>query len=155
MCKRLNITEEDRKKDVFLKKTETGVFFLVMNRKINTFNAKFVREINVLLDEVEKNEGPTALVTFGLSDRFFSTGIDLNFMKTLHPADIYNFILELIRLYGRMLAFPVPCIAMINGHAYAGGCMLSFSHDYRLDIYGGILWIIFGIFDKKNVKVDH
>jgi len=52
-------------------------------------------------------------------------------MKTLHPADIYNFILELIRLYGRMLAFPVPCIAMINGHAYAGGCMLSFSHDYR------------------------
>jgi len=129
--KKLNITEEDRKKDLFLKKTETGVFFLIMNRKINTFNANFVRAIHELLDEVEANEGPTALVTFGLSDKFFSTGIDLNFMMKLHPADTYSFVLELIRLFGRMLALSVPTIAMINGHAYAGGCMFSFSHDFR------------------------
>lgn len=31
-----------------------------------------------------------------------------------------------------MLALSVPCIAMINGHAFAGGCMFSFSHDYRV-----------------------
>lgn len=115
-----------------------------MNRKINTFNANFVRAIHELLDEVESNEGPTALVTFGLSDKFFSTGIDLNFMMKLHPADTYSFVLELIRLFGRMLALSVPTIAMINGHAYAGGCMFSFSHDFRSD---------FLLFTIKNMKI--
>lgn len=48
--KELNITVEELKKDVFLKKIETGVFFLVLNRKVNSFNIPFVREINRLLD---------------------------------------------------------------------------------------------------------
>ncbi len=49
---------------------------------MNSFTTKFVRLINELLDEVEKNEGPTTLVTFGLNEKFFSTGLDLNFLTT-------------------------------------------------------------------------
>jgi enoyl-CoA hydratase/carnithine racemase len=33
---------------------------------------------------------------------------------------------------GRLLCFPVPTIAAINGHAFAGGFMLAFAHDYRI-----------------------
>lgn len=47
---KLGITEEDLKQDAFLKKTETGVFFLIMNRKINTLNSKFIRLLHELLD---------------------------------------------------------------------------------------------------------
>ena len=73
----LKITEEDLKKEVFLKKNDKGVFFLVLNKKVNTFNFKFIREIHALLDKVEANEGPTSLITFGLNEKFYSTGIDL------------------------------------------------------------------------------
>ncbi|EAR85087.1 enoyl-CoA hydratase/isomerase (macronuclear) [Tetrahymena thermophila SB210] len=140
ICKQLNITEEERKQDVFLKKTESGVFFLVLNKKANTLSIPFIRKISELLDTVEENDGPTALVTFGLHEKFFSTGLDLNFMLSLEKEDIFSFILEVIRLYGRFLALAVPCIAMMNGHAYAGGCMLAFSHDYRImrDDFGQI-----------------
>lgn len=77
IIKKLNITSEDRKKDVFLKKLESGVCFLVLNKKVNTFTTNFIRQIHQLLNEVEAIDGPTALVTFGLNEKFFSTGIDL------------------------------------------------------------------------------
>jgi enoyl-CoA hydratase/carnithine racemase len=72
------------------------------------------------------------LITTGLSEKMFSTGIDLNFITTLNQHETYNFIGELIRLFGRLLAFSLPTIALINGHAIAGGCMLAFAHDYRI-----------------------
>jgi len=35
-------------------------------------------------------------------------------------------------LLGRMVAFSVPTVALLNGHAIAGGCLLSLTHDYRV-----------------------
>lgn len=32
----------------------------------------------------------------------------------------------------RLLSFPMPCIAAINGHAFGGGLAFAFSHDYRI-----------------------
>ena len=47
---------------------------MFLNRKANTFTHDFVRSINKALDQVEQNEGPTALVTVSLS-KFFSGGL--------------------------------------------------------------------------------
>ena len=41
-----------------------------------------------------------------------------------------------IRLLGRMQIFPCPTIAMISGHAFAGGCMFAMAHDYRYMVKG-------------------
>lgn len=81
---------------------------------------------------MEANEDATALVTVGNSEKFFSPGLDLKFMVGAHKDDVANFILEFIRLLGRLLAFPVPTIALVNGYAVAGGCMFAFAHDYRI-----------------------
>jgi enoyl-CoA hydratase len=52
-------------------------------------------------------------------------------LKPLNTHDQTNFILEFMRLLGRMLRLNVPTIAMLNGHAIAGGCMLALSCDWR------------------------
>lgn len=46
--------------------------------------------------------------------------------------DRNNFVLEFIRLLGRFLRLSIPSIALVNGHAVAGGCMLMFAHDWRI-----------------------
>ncbi len=32
----------------------------------------------------------------------------------------------------KFLRFPMITVAAINGHAYAGGLMFAFAHDYRI-----------------------
>lgn len=44
--------------------------------------------------------------------------MDLKFLTTLEGKGVYFFVLELIHLYGRLLAFSVPTIAVVNGHAF-------------------------------------
>lgn len=51
-----------------------------MNNKINTFDRSVIRNIHEKLDEVEANEGETALVTVGLNNKFYSTGLNLKYL---------------------------------------------------------------------------
>jgi enoyl-CoA hydratase len=138
----LSLTEEDLTHTVILKKhpKHEDLLFLLLNKKANTFTHDFVREIHSNLDIVESNVGRTLLIVTSLHPNIFSGGLDLNFLlvlnyfsikKPLSTYDHSNFILEFIRLLGRMLRLNVPSIAMLNGHAIAGGCMLALSCDWR------------------------
>ncbi len=41
-------------------------------------------------------------------------------------------ITDTIRLLGRLASFPMFTVAAINGHAFAGGAMLTLAHDARV-----------------------
>ncbi|RDB26425.1 Enoyl-CoA delta isomerase 3 [Hypsizygus marmoreus] len=78
----------------------------------------------------DKTGGKGALIIVGRrdQDKFFSNGLDIvnvipnpNFFPTT-----FNPLLT------RLLAFPIPTIAAINGHCYAGGFMLALACDYRV-----------------------
>lgn len=56
----------------------------MLNNNLNTFNRDYLRLIHKLLDEVENHEGPTALVTMGFNNKYFSTGMDLKFIAGLN-----------------------------------------------------------------------
>ncbi len=62
----MEINSEDLKNEAFVKKKE-NVLFLVMNKKVNSFNPKFIRALTKCIDEIESNHGETALVTVGLN----------------------------------------------------------------------------------------
>ena len=104
------------------------VFVLTLGDDENRFNADSVASINACLDEVEAADGPRAMVTTG-EGKFYSNGLDLDWMGSGAIDDPSAFVGDVLRLLGRVLAFPVPTVAAVNGHAFAGGAMLALAHD--------------------------
>ena len=85
-------------------------------------------------DEVEGSEGTAALVTTG-TGKFYSNGLDLDWMGAQPPEDVLStgaMVSDVIKLLGRVLAFPMYTVAAINGHAFAAGAMLALAHDTRV-----------------------
>jgi enoyl-CoA hydratase/carnithine racemase len=106
------------------------VFILRMTDGENRLNRSFVDGFSRALDEVEASVGEAALVTTG-ADRFYCTGLDLEWIASgaERPG---VFIADVQRLFARLLVFPVATVAAINGHAFAGGCLLALAHDFRV-----------------------
>lgn len=109
---------------------EGDVFVLRMTRGENRFNPEFIAAMNDALDRVEAHTGPSALVTVG-DGKFYSNGLDLAWMGT-EGVDAIAFVRTVHRLLGRVLAFPRPTVAALNGHAFAGGGMLALAHDFSV-----------------------
>lgn len=72
---------------------------------------------------------PGVVVTTSALPKFYSNGLDLAHAAARGP--IY-WTASLWALYRRLLAFPMPTVAWLNGHAFAGGLMLAMHHDYRV-----------------------
>jgi enoyl-CoA hydratase/carnithine racemase len=110
---------------------EGAVFVLTMRDGENRFNARFVAAWSSALDTIERAGGPAALVTTG-TGKFYSNGLDLDWLTGAGADGGAAFIRSFLALLGRFLALPLPTIAAINGHAFAGGGMLALTHDWRV-----------------------
>ncbi|KAK0932506.1 hypothetical protein LTR91_017797 [Friedmanniomyces endolithicus] len=67
------------------------------------------------------------ITTSGI-EKFYSNGLDLehaSFTPGFFPDALYA-------LWRRLLTYPMPTIALLNGHAFAGALMLAMMHDYRM-----------------------
>ena len=59
---------------------EGSVFVLTMQAVENRFNRQFLDEMNSALGSVEASSGPAALVTIGGQEKFYSNGLDLDWL---------------------------------------------------------------------------
>ncbi len=109
---------------------EGDVFILHLNAGENRFNGDNLAGINRALDEVENSAGPAALVTTG-EGKFFSNGLDLAWIMSQGPKG-GAFVADVVKLFARLVSFPVATVAAVNGHAFAGGAMLATAHDFRV-----------------------
>jgi enoyl-CoA hydratase/carnithine racemase len=96
----------------------------------NRFSFPFFDRVEEALADMEAAKGPGALVTVG-EGKFYSNGIDLDWVGT-SGVDLTAFIRRMHRFLARFLSFPMPTVAALNGHAFAGGGMLALSHDFRV-----------------------
>jgi len=80
--------------------------------------------------KANKDEGKGALIIVGRrdQDKFFSNGLD--FANSQKDPNFFRLTFD--PLLERILTFPIPTIAAINGHCFAGGLMLSMACDYRV-----------------------
>jgi len=116
---------------VNLRKMEE-VFVITMEAGENRFNPGFINAMNQALDQIERSSGPAALITIGGEEKFYSNGLDLAWLMGEGKNEWETFIPEVLKFLGRLMAFPVPTVAAMNGHAFAAGAMLALAHDYRV-----------------------
>jgi len=110
---------------------EGSVLILRLDAGENRFSPDAVAEINAKLDEVEKADGPKALVTTG-TGKFYSNGLDLDFMMKQERDGAGRYLASVLELLGRVLTFPCFTVAAVNGHAFGAGAQLALVHDLRL-----------------------
>jgi len=104
-----------------------AVFVLTLGDDENRFHPDRLIAINAALDEIEAAEGAKAVVTTG-AGKFYSNGLDLDFMAANPDASEANLV-DVHALFARVLAFPAPIVAAVQGHAFAAGAMLALAHD--------------------------
>lgn len=114
--------------------TETigHVGLLTLNRgTIHPLNLEFVHQLSEALAEMRDNEGLRSLMLTSANDKFFSIGFDLPTLLELSESDFRAFYHGYSELALELYTTPIPTLAMLTGHAIAGGCILALCCDYR------------------------
>jgi enoyl-CoA hydratase len=106
---------------------------LTLNRPpANAINEALLDDVNAALAAARADDGVRAIVLTGAGS-FFGAGFDLS----APPRDAAATV-RLNTLYRdahvALLSFPKPTIAMVNGHAIAGGLVMALACDYRLGL---------------------
>ncbi|KAI3321935.1 enoyl-CoA hydratase/isomerase [Xylariaceae sp. AK1471] len=94
----------------------------------NRLTPEFCSALITALDIIDFGYEPGVVVTTSGITKFYSNGLDLGLAMST-PGFWEN---SLYPLYRRFLTYSMPTVALINGHAFAGGIMLAMHHDYRV-----------------------
>jgi enoyl-CoA hydratase/carnithine racemase len=106
------------------------VFVLDLGDTENRFSPDWLTEVQAHLTTVDSADGHRALVTTA-SGKYFSNGLDLDWLAA-NGERFMDYVIDVHALLARMLALPVPSVAAVQGHAFAGGGMLALAHDFRV-----------------------
>ncbi|MFI1767891.1 enoyl-CoA hydratase-related protein [Streptomyces sp. NPDC020800] len=106
------------------------VFVLDLGPGENRFHPDWIASVDAALDEVERAQGPRALVT-AATGKFYSNGLDLDWLLA-HADRHRDYVVSVHALFARLLSLPVPTVAALQGHTFAAGAMLSLAHDVRV-----------------------
>ena len=106
-----------------------------LNDGENRFNPEFLEAFLRVLDTIEQETEARTLVVRATDEKIFCNGIDLNWiaplLKSGEKEPIKAFLFKLNDLFKRIILYPMPTIAAITGHAFAGGAILACAFDFR------------------------
>ncbi len=108
-----------------------GVRILHLGDGLNAFDAAFVDGLHGALDTIEADPGATAFITTA-TGKHYSNGFDLGFLGGLDLEALKAFMDRTSRALARILVFPIPTVAVMNGHAFGIGALLALAHDQRV-----------------------
>ncbi len=106
-----------------------------LNDGENRFNPEFLEAFLRVLDTIEQETEARTLIVRATDEKIFCNGIDLNWiaplLKSGKKEPIKAFLFKLNDLFKRIILYPMPTIAAITGHAFAGGAILACAFDFR------------------------
>jgi enoyl-CoA hydratase/carnithine racemase len=114
---------------------EETVAIITMTNGENRQNLEFAKTLNAMLDEIIADKSISALIITSNNEKNFSQGIDVmwitDHMQKNEHQPVIDFINEMDNVFKKLLLYPVPVIAAINGHAFGNGSILSCACDFR------------------------
>lgn len=115
-----------------IERAERGpVLVLALDRPpVNALDVETLDDLTDALVEA-RGDDPDAVVLTG-AGRCFSAGADLQRILRGDASYIDAGIEALTRAFEALFTFPRPVVAAVNGHALAGGCVLTCACDYRV-----------------------
>ena len=112
-------------------RVEGDVCVLHLGDGENLVDRDFLAAVDAVLDRAATDYAGRPLVTTA-DGKFFSNGFDLTLLTGLRGAELGEFIGAACGMLGRVLTFPAPTVAAINGHAFGVAAMLALAHDQRV-----------------------
>jgi enoyl-CoA hydratase/carnithine racemase len=110
---------------------------IVMTDGENRHKPEYNETILRLFDEIEADKDIRSVIITSYDPKFFSLGIDLDWAMRAHSdpkraGEMKAFLYGLNKMFKRILLFPTPVIAVINGHAFGDGSIMACACDFRL-----------------------
>jgi enoyl-CoA hydratase/carnithine racemase len=101
----------------------------------NSHNLEFTEQLLATLNEVEANQSIKALILTSDDAKNWSQGIDvawfLGLIQKQEFEPLKQFLHTMREVHLKLLTFPMPVIAAINGHTFGNGCVLAAACDFR------------------------
>ena len=111
-----------------------AVLILARPQRLNAIDKRMLGELQLSLDEVERDEEIRALVITGAGGNF-SSGFDLKEQMETRPSGVDAWREILDRDFSTIMRFwhlKKPTIAAVQGYCLAGGCELALSCDITI-----------------------
>lgn len=103
---------------------------LIMHNE-GKFNRESLDAFNRALDQVEADTEARALLITG-EDKCFAQGLDLEYLGGISPDLAMAFVDECMEMIARLMQYPLPVVAAVNGHAFGLGAMITLASDYKV-----------------------
>lgn len=108
--------------------TADEIFVIDFGDDENVTTDSWAVDMHALLDVVEAAEGSKVLVTTG-SSKHYSNGLDVPFMASAEMDEIAAYVKRIEEVVSRIMLFPAPTVAAVNGHAFGLGAFVVLAHD--------------------------
>jgi enoyl-CoA hydratase/carnithine racemase len=118
---------------------QPGLLRVTLNRPqaANALNTQMARDLLALWSGLAADPGEVRCVVLtGAGERAFCAGADLKERHGMSDADWQAQHVIFERQYWALLDVPVPVIAAVNGHAYAGGLEMMLACDFAYAVPG-------------------
>ena len=98
--------------------------------KGNALNLEFTQALDECVQQLERS--PAKAVVLTGQGSVFGAGVDLPALVSGGPDYVRRFVPAMVAGFERLVTFPKPLVAAVNGHAIAGGAILMLACDQKL-----------------------
>lgn len=114
------------------KKGPIYVLTLTNGANANTLTADVIDEYHAVLDKVESTSENASFLLTSDDPKFWSTGINLDWLNK-QPPDYFPIFARLLdKLFLRFALLNMPTIACLTGHTFAASAIMACTFDFRL-----------------------
>lgn len=109
---------------------KTGFTVLTLQRPtVNSLNLELLEVLSSTLESYKHHNG---LILTSKYDKAFCAGLDFQELSNPKPERFKEFWTKLQDVWLNLHRCDFPVVALVNGHAPAGGCLLAIGTDYRI-----------------------